>query len=513
MPNDSILVVEDTPVNMKVVRVLLTRHGFDVHTAGTAEEALELLEKFHPELILTDVQLPGMSGLELTRKLKSDPATRDIIVIALTAFAMKKDEQNAYDAGCDGYITKPIDTRTLPAVIREYLKNGHAAKNGAAAMDVDAEPSLREIQTEFLADGAGQVERLMRALDGGLDDAELRVAAHRWAGAAGSIGYPEITKTARELESVLEQNGSGSPQRVPELLKRLANLFAQGQTAPRRGAGPAPQPESADQALGLLAARQETPSPAVLSVLSGKRFALAGFSQQESSRLAKALDGCQAFSRDLGSTLPDLETVRPFDVVIVNVSTEITALPSWNKPVLIIGPRETLVRLQPVQNGAEDFLFSPWTTEEVVLRSYFAVSRAGQGRAAQTAPATGGKRRIAVADDDSTIRALVEAAVANAGFECRVATDGAAALEMIRSWQPDMAVLDVNMPNRSGFEVLSALRNDPLTREIRVILLTARQQETDVIRGFGLGADDYVIKPFSPMELIARMKRLLGKNA
>jgi len=110
-------------------------------------------------------------------------------------------------------------------------------------------------------------------------------------------------------------------------------------------------------------------------------------------------------------------------------------------------------------------------------------------------------------------RALVEAAVGNAGFECRVATDGSAALETIRSWQPDLAVLDVNMPNRSGFEVLSALRNDPLTREIRVILLTARQQETDVIRGFSLGADDYVIKPFSPMELVARMKRLLGKNA
>jgi len=118
MPNDSILVVEDTPVNMKVVRVLLTRHGFDVHTAGTAEEALELLQHFRPELILTDVQLPGMSGLDLTRKLKSDPSTRDIIILALTAFAMKKDEQNAYDAGCDGYITKPIDTRTLPAVVR-----------------------------------------------------------------------------------------------------------------------------------------------------------------------------------------------------------------------------------------------------------------------------------------------------------------------------------------------------------------------------------------------------------
>ena len=114
---------------------------------------------------------------------------------------------------------------------------------------------------------------------------------------------------------------------------------------------------------------------------------------------------------------------------------------------------------------------------------------------------------------DSTIRALVQATVENSGFECRVSGDGGEALELLRNWQPDLAVLDVNMPNKNGFEVLSSVRNDPVTRDIRVILLTARQQETDVMRGFGLGADDYVIKPFSPMELIARVKRLLGKTA
>jgi two-component system, cell cycle response regulator DivK len=518
MPNESILIVEDTPVNMKVVRVLLTRHGFDVHTAGTAEEALAVLRQFHPELILTDVQLPGMSGLDLTRKLKSDPSTRDIIVLALTAFAMKKDELNAYAAGCDGYITKPIDTRTLPEIIRKYLHRGHPAAEQAAEEEVDA-ASLDEIRREFLVEGARQSGQLMRTFGAGFDAVEARVTAHRWAGAAGSVGYPEITRTARELETVLEQNGSGSSQRVRELLERLERMFAEGQTAEPQHIRPmaadsAPQSEPADETLGLLAARQEAPSPAVLSALSGKRFALAGFPQIDGSRLAKALDVCQAFSRDLGSgTMPDAETIRPFDVIVLNVTSDTPAIPAWNKPVLIIGPREALVRLQPAHNGAEDFLFSPWTTEEVILRAFFAVSRAAQGRVPQAAPAAGGKRRVVVADDDSTIRALVEGAVGNAGFECRVSTDGQAALELIRSWQPDMAVLDVNMPNRSGFEVLSAVRNDPLTREIRVILLTARQQETDVIRGFGLGADDYVIKPFSPMELIARMKRLLGKNA
>jgi len=513
MPNDSILVVEDTPVNMKVVRVLLTRHGFDVHTAGTAEEALDALRHFRPELILTDVQLPGMSGLELTRKVKSDPSTRDIVVLALTAFAMKKDEQNAYEAGCDGYITKPIDTRTLPDVIRQFLRNSRAAQNANQPDELD-DSALDEIRQEFVTGGAQQVSFLISSLGKGFDPSELRVTAHRWAGSAGSVGYPEITKVARELESELQQNGSASPHRVRELLDRLSGMFSAAQSSRRPPVKPpASEPETADSTLGLLAARQEAPSPAVLSALSGKRFALAGFPPNDAARLAKALDACQAFSRDLGIHFPDAESVRPFDVVIANVSADTASIPSWSKPVLVIGPREALVRLQPANSGAEDFLFAPWTTEEVILRSYFAVSRIGQGRLTPAAAPPGGKRRIAVADDDSTIRALVEAAVSNAGFECQVATDGSAALEMIRSWQPDMAVLDVNMPNRSGFEVLSALRNDPLTRDIRVILLTARQQETDVIKGFGLGADDYVIKPFSPMELIARMKRLLGKMA
>jgi CheY-like chemotaxis protein len=246
--------------------------------------------------------------------------------------------------------------------------------------------------------------------------------------------------------------------------------------------------------------------------LAGKRFALAGFPASEADRLAQALGRYQALSRDLGAaTLPELETVQPFDMIVLNAAAVGKAIPQWNTPVLLIGERDLLLRLSP-HNSAEDFLFSPWTGEEVVLRAYFAISRAAQAPSRVVRKASE-KARVLVADDDSTIRALIEATVQNSGIECRVATNGGQALALMRSWQPDLAVLDVNMPDRNGFEVLSELRNDPLTRDTRVILLTERQQETDVIRGFGLGADDYVIKPFSPMELIARLKRLLGKQA
>ena len=122
MAGEPILIVDDTPVNLKLTRILLVNEGYKVMTAGSAEEALELLQSYRPLLILADIQLPGMDGLELTRRLKRDENTRDIVVVALTAFAMKGDEQTAIDAGCDGYITKPIDTRSLGGRVRGYLQ-------------------------------------------------------------------------------------------------------------------------------------------------------------------------------------------------------------------------------------------------------------------------------------------------------------------------------------------------------------------------------------------------------
>ncbi len=128
MTGEPILIVDDNPTNLKLLRVLLQGEGYDVRTATDAEEALEALKAFHPRLILMDIQLPGMDGLELTRRLKSDARTRGIIIAALTAFAMKGDEQKALDAGCDGYIAKPVDTRTLPRLVAEYLKRGETAE-------------------------------------------------------------------------------------------------------------------------------------------------------------------------------------------------------------------------------------------------------------------------------------------------------------------------------------------------------------------------------------------------
>jgi CheY-like chemotaxis protein len=124
MSAELILIVDDNPDNVDLARIVLEAEGWEVLTAGDAPQALEILKTIHPELILMDVQLPGMDGLELTRRLRADPAFQDISIVALTAYAMRADEENAHAAGCDGYISKPIDTRTFGDRVREHLKVG-----------------------------------------------------------------------------------------------------------------------------------------------------------------------------------------------------------------------------------------------------------------------------------------------------------------------------------------------------------------------------------------------------
>ena len=122
MAGEKILLVEDNPVNMELATDLLEVAGYEVIQAGTAEEGCQLARTTAPDLILMDVRLPGMDGLTAAGLLKRDAATRTIPIIALTAQAMKGDQEKALEAGCDGYITKPIDTRAFSHEVARALE-------------------------------------------------------------------------------------------------------------------------------------------------------------------------------------------------------------------------------------------------------------------------------------------------------------------------------------------------------------------------------------------------------
>ena len=116
-----ILMIEDQEDNRRILRDLLTSAGYEVIEAVTGEEGVAAAETHRPDLILMDVQLPGLDGYEATRRIKANPALRHITLIAVTSYALSGDDVKALKAGCDGYVTKPFSPRALLAKIRDYL--------------------------------------------------------------------------------------------------------------------------------------------------------------------------------------------------------------------------------------------------------------------------------------------------------------------------------------------------------------------------------------------------------
>jgi DNA-binding response OmpR family regulator len=514
MAGESILIVDDTPVNLKLTRILLVNEGYKVLTAASAEEAVELLRSYHPALILADVQLPGMDGLELTRRVKQGPLTRDILVVALTAFAGKGDEQKAIDAGCDGYITKPIDTRALGSRIRGILDRRNetpppsapaAGEAGPGVPGVDAAEMLL-LRRRFLAEGQERSRQLLLELDGQFNANDAAKAVHQWIGTGGLLGYTAISRLAREVEAVLLERPVDNSQ-LRDSLTNLALSF----NSPRE-------------------ARDAPISEQIVKTLSHKRVAAVGLPANEAQRLSVALERAKAIPVFLEITEPpNSRTALDCQLAVVYVKAETSGSP-WlspafaveSRPMVFVGTRDDLLGLdRDTQSLAREFLMDSWQPEEALVRLSLALSprpegardasSAGQAWRGLGAPASfpAGRPKVLIADDDSMVLALVRTALQNFGMECHTAADGSEAIAAARRIKPHAAVLDVNMPGLDGFEVLAAIRAEDLAA--RVILLTARQQESDIIRGFTLGADDYVVKPFSPMELVARLKRLLSR--
>ena len=122
MSNKSILVVEDNELNMKLVRGLLQIGGYNILEATDAETGINMAREHHPDLIFMDIQLPGMDGLCAAKLIKEDPSFKDIPIVALTSFAMMGDKERALEAGCTGYITKPIDTRKFLKAVSLFMQ-------------------------------------------------------------------------------------------------------------------------------------------------------------------------------------------------------------------------------------------------------------------------------------------------------------------------------------------------------------------------------------------------------
>ncbi|MGC1676450.1 MAG: response regulator [Candidatus Binataceae bacterium] len=258
------------------------------------------------------------------------------------------------------------------------------------------------------------------------------------------------------------------------------------------------------------------------AVLSGKRFALIGFDAEESGTIVSVLAAMHAFGQSVtgGATIPGLNPFARFDGCIIDASPVANnpiapeeTIARIHKPTVLIGSGEQMMQhALAVADNRHDFIVRPYESEELLLRAFRMVRNAGTEndlvRPSQRPPG----RRVLVADDDQAAAILISTVLRHAGFTCEFARDGHSALKLARESMPDLLLLDVGLPEMDGFAVLSAVRNDPALCKLPTIIVTGRNNEDDIVKGFALGADDYITKPFISGEMTSRINRVLRRE-
>jgi CheY-like chemotaxis protein len=370
MARERVLLIDDNAVTLRLTRALLELGGYEIATAASAETALETIGEFRPQLVLTDVRLTGMDGLELTRRLRSTAEWRSIPIIAITGLNEPEDEREALSAGCDAWLSKPVQSQVLRNLVRQHLNSqAHIPTEPEVVQNL-----IATLRVEFLRAGAERCRRLLamlpvvepqRSLAQLFDYRELRKALHDWAGAGGTLSLPRITEKAREAETLLKQ---------PLELVALA----------------------------------------------------------------------------LRSTMESL-------------------LEQFTSPL----PRSQGATVEPDSPPAQ-------------------------------------KPEILVCDDDPLVAAIVKSTLEAYGMNCRTSGNGTLAVAMACNHRTDAIVLEVNPPVVDGIQVLDELRSVESTRNLKVMLLTARYEAEDIARGVEHGADDYMAKPFHPAALAERVKTMLA---
>ena len=259
----------------------------------------------------------------------------------------------------------------------------------------------------------------------------------------------------------------------------------------------------------------------LVETLKGKRFALLGFDDKETQQLRSAIDFASAKMHSIAEDPrhPSLNTLAPFDACVMNLTFELAKaaegavdlLAISRKPTVIIGERdEVLGHASSLASPTHEFIIRPWTREDLYLRAFMVLRNTPANVAEQPGRAAARTEpTIIVADDDRTTIMMVQSILRTWKINCLVAHNGKDAMEQTKKIRPDALLLDVSMPDMDGFQVLTALRSDPATRSIPIVMLTAAQSENEIVRGFELGADDYITKPFRAHEMLARLKRLV----
>ena len=495
-----LIIDDDAAIRLLASAALEQTDGFKVFSARDGREGIALARTRTFDLILLDQLMPDMPGTAVLKELRHNPSASRSPIAFFTATTRDEDVADLYALGAIDVIGKPFDPDGLVARVTQILKD--SGKLDPAI--VPESTSLNERLTgEFLVDGLHEARELLTMVDNP-DTFEPTAAAHivhRWIGHGGTFGYPNITALGRQIDGDIESFPRHRP-RLRSNLRVIGQLFE---------AGP-PVGEDDEVFEGIGRPPTNDMIGQVKAVLMQNRIAWVGFNHDDSRRLESIFSAASARqARELTqrSDLSDPAELEGIDLVLQRVHAgqpaEHLETSRGHRPTLYVGPPHAMSPQVGLARG-NDVAVCPVTPEELLLRTYRLLLADGQNGTRGT---SSDNRLVVIADDDRALAALLEQTLTEWQFKCHLVESGSDALAACRRDGPAAVILDVNMPGMNGFEVLSQLKSDDATQSIPVVMATVRTEESDVLRGFALGAADYVAKPFSPVEVAARIQRIL----
>ncbi len=529
-PKPFVLLAEENSINRKVAVQVLRNLGYDVDAVANGKEALDHFRRSRYSIVILDCQSAEMDGYEAAREIRKFEGTScHTPIVALTASTMQSDRKKREEAGMDDYISLPINPKIVATVLARW-DTVATAPPGARLTSVDKGiiDELRRLSREdnptllgelvelFMGSSPQRISELRSAI-ARMDSDGLARAAHSLKSSSGQMGGLRMQQISAAIETLGSTGAvSGAEALVEELAIEYERVKLDLQSLAHEADDSKDEPGQALEGDPRTFASPGFDLAAIAAAFHGKRFLAFDVYPALLPQLQAALVamGCPIVSV-AESDLSDLNWSSRGDLLFLGGRAAKSAdlktylqsrRPSLDIPVIVIAAVVDSALLQFTEEIDADFVLEPFRVGDILLRAYQKlISKAPRTGSSST----GQSRELLVAEDDPLIARFLIGTLTSAGFQATHVPDGDAALAVLAEKTFELAILDINMPKTDGYGVLSKLRLMPEYKSKPVLMLSARTQEHDIVRAFELGADDYVTKPFNPLEVVSRVRRLL----
>lgn len=522
-----ILLAEENSINLRIAVQILKNLGHNVSAFSTTKEGTSVIGHSPFDIVILGCNEIDEETCHVVQTMrKNEPKGERIPIIALTANTLQCDRKKREAASFDDYIAIPIDPQSMGTVINRWDRN--AVKSSSFKLTAVDRNMIRSIQSIAGDDSAALLNELIelflsstpqriREMEVAVeveDPSKLYRPAHSLKGSSGQMGAVRMQQICGSLETLGKAATLNGVAALIEELKSELERVSQDlhHIQMEKLEDPTEEPD----------VTVPTPSPELLAIapaFKGKRILALDLYPGILSQLKSVLNDFQCELGIIETSFFDEKgwNARASLLLLEVKIGDITLLEQcmkWREkgqeiPIIVITGALDPNMLACIEALEADFVLDPFRVDDLLLRAHQKLNNPSAAIVKRSQSTTA---EILVAEDDPLIAKFLSSALKGAGYNVTHTEDGESAMAAFCQHDYQLVILDITMPKMDGFGVLSQMRLHKKYSQIPVLMLTSRVQEHDVVRAFDLGVDDYVTKPFNPLEVVSRVRRLLKRR-